>query len=222
MATWTPRLGLRKPAANDPFSRVSDFLANWDTIDATPGILPGPESERTTALAPGPTRPDPSGRFYYSTDIQRLQYLGAGNTWFDVLGNPQSFSGYIPDPMNTPPDGTTRDFSFPVITLKRPSVLAGVMTCQVQVIQHHLCDLAFSAKMTQGTSTTTASIVPIGLTRIAVPGGSDVQHDVFTVCIPIRTVLLAAGAVTPKITVTAGAAQDGDTWNATHVLTATV
>lgn len=80
MSTLTPKLGLKKPDAADPFLR-KDFLDNWDKIDAAPGLHICTSQSRPTwtkAMA---------GRLIMETDTQR-QVLWTGTAWDDPISSP--------------------------------------------------------------------------------------------------------------------------------------
>jgi hypothetical protein len=96
MSTTSPILHLTLPASDgsDQFDLDSQFLANWDIIDASPGIL-------ITLAADLPTLTDDQfGRFAYLTDDDD-QYLvvwnGTGPGWTlpNVSANDLAVNGVV-------------------------------------------------------------------------------------------------------------------------------
>ena len=210
MATNTSRLGLRKPAASDPFSRTADFNDNWDKIDAAPGIASGTRAARPAS--PGVAK---AGIYYYATDTKELAEWN-GTAWQDVLGNPQSFAGHLGpndlDPNNQPiDDDAMRTYNFPSFTLTRQSILAGLLTVQFAANQNVLARMGVVFKARQNNVSSTISIANMYWYRwptftyaeTQAAGDPDQRADWVTMSIPVRSGLLVAGAaITPFIEVT--------------------
>lgn len=84
MATYTTKLGLKKPAGVDPFLRT-DFEDTWDALDLAPGVH----------ICTAATRPawaaGKSGRLIFETDTCTL-YRWSGTTWHQVKQSPNGWS----------------------------------------------------------------------------------------------------------------------------------
>jgi hypothetical protein len=84
MATYTTRLGLKKPAGVDPFLR-QDFEDNWEALDLAPGLhicTSGSRPSWAAALA---------GRCILETDTGSI-YRWTGSTWHQVKQSPNGWN----------------------------------------------------------------------------------------------------------------------------------
>jgi len=84
MATYTTKLGLKKPAGVDPFLR-QDFEDTWDALDLAPGVHICTSSSRPSWAA------GRSGRLIFETDTCTL-FRWSGTTWHQVKQSPNGWS----------------------------------------------------------------------------------------------------------------------------------
>lgn len=87
MATFSTILGLKLNAESDPF-QLSDFIANWNVLDASPGIFICTSTSRpnwTSAQA---------GRLIFMKDLKQLSYW-SGTAWSDLRDSAPVFAGGI-------------------------------------------------------------------------------------------------------------------------------
>lgn len=115
MSTRTSKLSLiSSNVATDPFKQ-SDFVDNWATLDANPGLYICTSKTRPTWGAPQ------KGRGIIETDTWR-QLLWSGSAWKEPLVAPGvwAFEG---DPGQTLGPGTTVNWTMGTIDVTRPCVL---------------------------------------------------------------------------------------------------
>lgn len=123
MATFSTYLGLKLNAASDPFL-LSDFIANWNLIDASPG----------TFICTSATRPALSnaqaGMLIFMTDLKQLSYWN-GSSWNDLRDSAPVFaaSSYLNTSMAK---NTSPTFTILNLTTPRPSALAVILTATYQ------------------------------------------------------------------------------------------
>lgn len=125
MATYSTVLGLKLNDQTDPFL-LSDFTANYNILDASPG----------TFICTSTTRPNwgaaQNGRLIFMTDLKQLSYWNNVSGWTDLRDAAPMFAGgyYLNVAANR---GSTATFSLLTFTTPRPSSLAiwaeGTYTC---------------------------------------------------------------------------------------------
>lgn len=125
MATYSTVLGLKLNDETDPF-QLSDFIANWGILDASPGIF----------ICTSTTRPNwgasQNGRLIFMSDLKQLSYWNNATGWTDLRDAAPMFAGgyFLNVAMNR---GSTGSFSLLTLTTPRPSSLAiwldGTYTC---------------------------------------------------------------------------------------------
>jgi hypothetical protein len=119
VATFSTVLGLKLNQDSDPFL-LSDFIANWDILDASPG----------TFICTSTSLPNwgsgQKGRLVFQTDTKQLAYW-TGSAWKDMVNTAPSFAGgaTIGTAMNP---GSTPNFNVVTFTTPRASSLAVIMT----------------------------------------------------------------------------------------------
>lgn len=141
MATFSTYLGLKLNASTDPFL-LSDFVANWDLIDASPGIN----------ICTSSTRPSlnsgQAGMLIFMTDLKQLSYWN-GTSWQDLRDSAPVFSGS--SLLNTSlAKNTSPTFTIVNLTTPRPSSLAVIMTGTYQCGNASTQD-AFQSILVDGT-----------------------------------------------------------------------
>jgi hypothetical protein len=115
VATYSTVLGLKLNQLSDPFE-LSDFVANWDILDASPG----------TFICTSVSRPswgtDQAGRLIFMTDLKQLSYW-TGTAWADLRDSVPTFAGgaYMSVTCNPGSSGT---FNILTFTTPRPSSMA--------------------------------------------------------------------------------------------------
>lgn len=115
MATYSTVLGLKLNQLSDPFE-LSDFVANWDILDASPG----------TFICTSVSRPSwgtaQAGRMIFMTDLKQLSYW-TGTAWADLRDSVPSFAGgtYLDVACNPGSSGT---FNILTFTTPRPCSMA--------------------------------------------------------------------------------------------------
>lgn len=119
MSTFSTVLGLKLNDTSDPFL-LSDFVANWNLLDATPG----------TFICTSTSRPNwgagQAGRLIFMTDIKQLSYW-TGSTWSDLVEAAPVFAGgsFINTAMNP---GSSPSFNIVTFTTPRPCAMAIILT----------------------------------------------------------------------------------------------
>ena len=115
MATFSTVLGLKLNDASDPF-QLSDFIANWQILDASPGVFICTSTSRpswSTAQA---------GRLIFMKDLKQTSYWD-GSTWNDPRDAAPMFAGgFFLNAACNP--GSTGTFNLLTLTTPRPSSLA--------------------------------------------------------------------------------------------------
>lgn len=85
MATTSTVLGLKLNDLSDPFE-LSDFVGNWDILDASPGAF----------ICTSVSRPSwgtaQAGRLIFMTDLKQLSWW-SGTTWNDLRDSVPTFAG---------------------------------------------------------------------------------------------------------------------------------
>jgi hypothetical protein len=76
LATYSQYLGLKLNASTDPF-QLSDFIANWGILDASPGIFVCTSASRPSWSS------GQAGRLIFMTDIKQLSWFD-GTNWNDL------------------------------------------------------------------------------------------------------------------------------------------
>lgn len=115
MATYSTVLGLKLNDQSDPFE-LSDFVANWQLLDASPGAF----------ICTSTSRPNwgisQKGRLIFMTDLKQLSYWD-GAAWQDLRDSAPVFASgsYINTSMNP---GGSATFNVLTFTTPRPSALA--------------------------------------------------------------------------------------------------
>lgn len=181
----TPRLKMRSPEGTDDFKR-DDFVFNLAQMDAAPGVAVGLSTGRPSWDA------GQAGRVFLETDTQRF-IMWTGSAWVDMLGNPQSFGSVITSPtIGTPGVGTSAVYSFPTITLTRPSVLVGDVSVNWYTPGSLSPELGFTVRVDNAV----VSLRLVWGRHVAVAGGSNAWYES---TVPFRTGLLQPGTHTPAV-----------------------
>lgn len=119
MATFSNYLGLKLNQSTDPFL-LSDFIANWDILDASPGIY----------ICTSTTRPSWSsgqaGRLIFMTDLKQTSYWN-GTSWQDLRDSVPMFvaGSYFNTSMSA---GSSPQFTVCTFTTPRPCSLAIILS----------------------------------------------------------------------------------------------
>lgn len=115
MATYSTVLGLKLNQLSDPFE-LSDFVANWGILDASPG----------TFICTSVSRPSwgtaQAGRLIFMTDLKQLSYW-TGTGWTDLRDSVPTYAGgtYLSVKCNP---GSSGVFNILTFTTPRPSAMA--------------------------------------------------------------------------------------------------
>jgi hypothetical protein len=115
VATYSTILGLKLNSESDPF-QLSDFIQNWELLDASPGVF----------ICTSTSRPNWSssqaGRMIFMTDLKQLSYW-SGTTWTDLRNAAPVFAGgtYINKLVNP---GSSPTFNILTFTTPRPCAMA--------------------------------------------------------------------------------------------------
>jgi hypothetical protein len=146
VATFSNYLGLKLNQSSDPFL-LSDFVANWEILDAAPG----------TYICTSTTRPSWSsgqaGRLIYMTDLKQLSYW-SGSAWADLRDSVPTFAqGAIVNSSMSP--GSSPQFNVLSFTTPRPCSMAifatGTYQCSNQRNQDAYQSIIFDgAKQNMG------------------------------------------------------------------------
>lgn len=116
MATFSSVLGLKLNSQSDPFA-LADFVANWNILDASPGVF----------ICTSTSRPNwgtsQAGRMIFMTDLKQLSYW-TGSAWADLRSSAPIFGGgnYFGNAACNP--GSSPVFNVLTFTTSRPSALA--------------------------------------------------------------------------------------------------
>lgn len=115
MATYSTMLGLKLNGEADPF-QLSDFVANWGVLDASPGIFV------CTSTSQPNWDTSQAGRMIFMTDLKQIAYW-TGTAWAELRDASPVFAGgtYINKLVNP---GTSPTFSVLTLTTPRPCALA--------------------------------------------------------------------------------------------------
>jgi hypothetical protein len=116
VATYSTVLGLKLNDETDPF-QLSDFTANYQILDASPGVF----------ICTSTTRPNwganQNGRLIFMSDLKQLSYWNNTSGWTDLRDSAPVFAGgYFIDADLNP--GSTASFGLLTFTTPRPSALA--------------------------------------------------------------------------------------------------
>jgi hypothetical protein len=108
-------LGLKLNAESDPF-QLSDFLQNWSTLDASPGVYICTSTSRPSWSS------GQAGRLIFMTDLKQQSYWDGAN-WQDLRDSAPVFAGgyYLNATCNP---GSTGNFNLMTFTTPRPSALS--------------------------------------------------------------------------------------------------
>jgi hypothetical protein len=119
MATFSTLLGLKLNDPTDPFL-LSDFVSNWNILDAAPGAFICTSSSRPTWGS------SQAGRMIFMTDYKQLSYWD-GSAWQDLRDNaPVFYNGsYINTSMSA---GSSPTFTVLSFTTPRACSLAVWLT----------------------------------------------------------------------------------------------
>ena len=115
MATFSTILGLKLNELSDPF-QLSDFVGNWDILDASPGTFICTSVSRPSWGAPQ------AGRLIFMKDLKQLSYW-TGTAWADLRDSVPIFAGGTFLSVKCNP-GSTGTFNILTFTTPRPSALA--------------------------------------------------------------------------------------------------
>lgn len=115
MATYSTVLGLKLNDPSDAF-QLSDFIQNWNLLDASPGIFICTSTSRPSWGA------NQAGRMIFMTDLKQTSYW-SGTAWNDARDAAPMFAGgfYLNAACNP---GSTGTFNLLTLTTPRPSSLA--------------------------------------------------------------------------------------------------
>ncbi len=115
MATYSTILGLKLNDQSDPF-QLSDFIQNWELLDASPGVF------ICTSTARPNWSSSQAGRMIFMTDLKQLSYW-TGTAWADLRDAAPVFAGgtYINKMVNP---GTSPTFNILTFTTPRPCAMA--------------------------------------------------------------------------------------------------
>ncbi len=119
MATYSTVLGLKLNDQSDPFE-LSDFVANWQILDSSPGIY----------ICTSVSRPNwgaaQAGRLIFMSDLKQTSYWN-GSSWQDLRDSAPVFAGgaYLNTNLSA---GSSPTFNLLTFTTSRPCSLAIMMT----------------------------------------------------------------------------------------------
>lgn len=144
MATFSNVLGLKLNDPTDPFL-LSDFTANWNLIDGSPG----------TFICTSGTRPSwgasQTGRLIFMTDLKQLSYW-SGSSWQDLRDSAPVFAGA--QLLNQSiAKNTSVSQTILNLTTPRPSAMAIVLAATYQCSNKQNQD-AFQSVLFDGTAYT--------------------------------------------------------------------
>jgi hypothetical protein len=120
VATYSTVLGLKLNDESDPF-QLSDFTANYEILDASPGTYICTSTSRPSWGA------DQNGRLIFMSDLKQLSYWNNSSGWTDLRDAAPVFAGgfYLDAGLNP---GSTATFGLLTFTTPRPSALAVIAT----------------------------------------------------------------------------------------------
>jgi hypothetical protein len=119
VATFSNYLGLKLNQSTDAFL-LSDFVANWGILDASPGIF----------ICTSTTRPSwtsgQAGRMIFMTDLKQLSYW-AGASWQDLRDSVPIFSqgAFFNTSMSA---GSSPQFTVCTLTTPRPCSMGIILS----------------------------------------------------------------------------------------------
>jgi hypothetical protein len=119
LATYSNYLGLKLNASTDPF-QLSDFIANWNILDASPGVF-----VCTSASRPAWTTSQ-AGRLIFMTDIKQLSWFD-GTNWNDLRDSSPVF-GAGTNPQVAISSGSAPTYVVCTFTTPRPCAMAIILT----------------------------------------------------------------------------------------------
>lgn len=122
MATFSPKLNLKRNDGTDPFLR-QDFVDNWNKIDAAPGVY-----VTTSDLLPTWSA-NQAGRLVFLTDLKQLKYWDGSAFQDERTAVPIFAAGAIFDAAIA--KNSTPIYNMANITVPRPCTLAIWMNCTV-------------------------------------------------------------------------------------------
>jgi hypothetical protein len=141
LATFSNYLGLKLNQSSDAFL-LSDFIANWDILDASPGIF----------ICTSTTRPSWSsgqaGRLIFMTDLKQTSYWN-GTSWQDLRDSVPMFSqgAFFNTAMSA---GSSPQFTVCTFTTPRPCSMAVILSGTYQASNQQNQD-AFQSILFDGT-----------------------------------------------------------------------
>jgi hypothetical protein len=142
LATFSNYLGLKLNSQTDPFL-LSDFVANWSLIDASPGINICTSSTRPS-LSTGQ-----AGMLIFMSDLKQLSYWN-GTSWQDLRDSSPVFSAS--SLLNTAmAKNTSPTFTILNLTTPRASSLAVIMSANYLCNNEQSQDL-YQSVLVDGTS----------------------------------------------------------------------
>lgn len=124
MATYSTMLNLKLNAPADPFL-LSDFVSNFDILDANPGVFICTSASRPSYGA------GQAGRIIFMTDLKQLSYW-TGSTWADLRDSVPVFGGgtYINQAISA---GASPNFQAVNLVTPRPCAMAIVLSATYSV-----------------------------------------------------------------------------------------
>jgi hypothetical protein len=218
-ATYTPKLGLKKPAGVDPFLRT-DFEENWDALDLAPGTHICTSASRP-AWAAGR-----AGRLIFETDTGSL-YRWTGTTWRQVKQSPNGWSYYnnwanevVPD--NASVNKTITQASPNALNSSTPGTAFYICSSSVQYVRGSVQELykGFEYDGPGGGGYVAAHNGERALVRWAIPTGSipgSPDNDVRTITVT-GTFPIEVGETSLRATFEAGNGANGVTIRHTRTL----
>ena len=164
MATFSNYLNLKLNAPNDPFL-LSDFVSNWQILDANPGIF-----ITTSGARPSYTSAQ-SGRLIFLTDLKQFQWWN-GTAWqTDALYAPPIFHGGVSlnqvIARNTTTTPTVLTFS-----ISRPCSVGIILTAEYAMQARQYQEL-FQAITVDGV------FIATGFREHAIVSAENVSHTAF-------------------------------------------
>jgi hypothetical protein len=125
VATFSNNLGLKLNAPTDPFL-LSDFIANWNILDANPGIFITTSTSRPSYTS------SQAGRLIFLTDLKQFQWWN-GTSWItDALYAPPVFHGGV-DFGTSMARGTSPTFTCLTFSISRPCSVGIVLTAEYAI-----------------------------------------------------------------------------------------
>lgn len=125
MATFSNYLALKLNAPTDPFL-LSDFITNWNILDASPGVF----------ICTSATRPaynaSQTGRLIFLTDLKKLEWWNGTSFQADALYAPPVFHGGAALNTNMA-RGSSPTFTCLNYTISRPCSVAIILTAEYAI-----------------------------------------------------------------------------------------